>query len=243
MASPARANAAQNASPIIFEDPPIDVPPFDDQLRLSFGDEYTVHRTLFSHGWGDDGRGEALFYIVGHLMRQTSIAGRIYAPEGFSVPAEVDPDTTRTVALITQSKRPTPFELEIPVGWHSRAEAPVSRVSSRSPWWCTQNDCWIEGFEPGVTQVEVFPPDNHAGPTSIEESLSAVTMYDESPLSREDEYFEMASGHTAELSWFTFESHAPFSRLSVAVDDSVWVIPCKGEQGPCEAVLRSARVR
>lgn len=213
--------------------------PVAETLRGAIYPTDIVVAVFYSGGLGADGRGEARWTVLQTEDGKVGLGALEMAPAGFSSEAVVEAGATRTVSVTT--RRGQLIAIDIPVEWHTDGKNSSGAITSYLPYaYAYSDEPFSKGFAPGQTKIE-FYDDNRNDDRTIEERIASSTWYEEAPRSTHVQRIALDSGETASLARFEYE-HAASTILFIETEVGVLTAPCYGDQGPCEAILKTVRL-
>jgi hypothetical protein len=236
-ARPVLSRLPSNGASIVFDAVPATVPPITDTLRGIVDPEYRLRNMVYSRGWGAHGNAESVFVLMEDDEGDVFLAGQLYAEEGFDDAGSSDASPTRTVELTTYKGRVS-ILIDVPSDWHKTSEM---RVASY-PAWEYEVQGWNPSIsQPGLTKVEAFGPSS-LEPKTLEAAVAWIEYFDEPQLDQVVQHLELPGGQQAVLATTKFESVIA-TNLFVEAPGGIVAVSCGREPEPCDAILRSVRVR
>lgn len=226
--------------PVVFTEQPTSLRPVTETLRGAYNPAMAVEAVLFTRGRGADGKAEARLVLLRDTDGSVYFGAAEVAPGGFDAPDVVADDATRTVLF--NHGHGLWFEVEIPAKWHTERSGDVETLMSYLPYgYAFEDRRPSKGMSPGETKIEFYPPDG-GGIQTIDETIASTTYYDEAPKDRDVQRIALSDGKEAVLARFTFASTA-YMTLYVPTNYGQVHVPCWGDQAPCEAILRTVRIK
>lgn len=228
--------------PVVLTEPPAALRPVTETLRGAYDPAMAVETVLFAAGRGADRRAEARLVLLRESDGSVRLGAVEYAPAGFDVPADENHNGHRTVRM-SLNKAGQSVEIDVPAAWHSEGSGGISgRITSYLPYaYDLSHSRTNEGWGPGQTTMEFYTLEGLRS-ESIDGFIRSSTYYGEPPTEIQQERFTLLSGEAAVLARFTYSS-ALSTQLFIETDSGVVGVACEGDQAPCDAILRGARIR